>query len=104
MTMNSDFALLVLVPSILIAADYINGLALFRQLRSEFPSLWKDLDQPEMDAANYASSRLKLAQFVWKGRFLQLNNSKLATRCISAIAIQLALLGCLVYGFASISA
>jgi hypothetical protein len=101
--MSRDVIFLLLVPTVLIAIDYLNGALLIGQLRREFPTLWGELDEPSLDAANYASARLKLAAFIWTGKFLRIQSKVFILRCFVALFVQVALVACLGYGLATTS-
>jgi hypothetical protein len=100
--MKTDLIFLVIVPSILIGVDFLNGVYLIRLLKSQYPEIWKELDEPGLDIANYSSSRLKLSMFIWGGKFSTLNSNLLSFKCILAMLIQALLFACLLYGLISV--
>jgi hypothetical protein len=101
MNMSTNFIILLAIPFALVIADQMNGAMLIKLLRTQFASTWKGLDEPELDTLNYASSRLKLTAFIWSFKFLPLKDSRLTAHCLIAIAVQIALLMCMAYGFYS---
>lgn len=95
--MSLDLFVLVVLPAALIAADYLNGLRLFRHMRERYPALWSTLGESTLDASNYASSRLKLTRYIWAGKFFALRDATLTLHALLAISIQVALLSCLAF-------
>src|ERR1700734_4060052 len=78
--MGTGFALMIIIY---IIQNYLI-MRLLNELKTRFPGLWEQLGRPSLIMNNSLSNMAALTSFLWRKRYLDLNDVDFSERCATA--------------------